>query len=96
MELTVKIEKQFPLQEREYTNSRTGSNEKFASMGFLLAHGADTFYAEMIQEQARAAAQYAKNCYYVAHINCAARPWTDQQGVERFENRLTLTSLAVL
>ncbi len=96
MELTVRIQEQLPLQEREYYNNRTGSNEKFASMGFLLSHGTDTFYAEMIQEQARAAAQYAKNCYYVAHINFASRPWTDQQGVERFENRLTLTSLAVL
>ena len=96
MELIVRIQDQHALQEREYVNKQTNLPEKFASMGFILQHGDCTFYAEMIQEHARKAGALSKDFYYVATLQAQARPWEDQQGGMRFENRLTLTKLCVL
>ena len=96
MELIVRIQEQLPLQEREYQNRQTGSLEKFASVGFILQHGDCTFFAEMIQEQARKVGTLPRDFYYVATLQAQARPWQDQQGVQRYENRLTLTKLCVL
>ena len=96
MQLIVRITEQHALQEREYVNRTTGTAEKFASMGFVLQSGGDTYYAEMIQEQAHKAGQYPKDYYYVATLTAQSRPWTDQQGAQRYENRLTLTNLAML
>jgi len=96
MELIVRIQEQHALQEREYVNRQTNQPEKFASVGFILQHGDCSFYAEMIQEQARKAGALSKDFYYVATLQAQARPWEDQQGTKRFENRLTLTKLNVL
>jgi len=96
MELIVRIQEQHALQEREYKNRQTGATEKFASVGFELVHGDCTFYAEMIQEQARKVGTLSKDFYYVATILAQSRSWEDQEGTKRFENRLTLTKLCVL
>ena len=96
MELIVRIQKQGALEEREYQNRTTGAMEKFASMPFVLSHGGETFRAEMVQEQARKQGTLDPNYYYVATIHLEARPWTDQQGKQRYENRITLTKIAVL
>ena len=96
MELTVRIVNQGALEEREYTNQQTGQKEKFATMPFVLQHGADKIYAEMIQEQARKQGTLDPNYYYVAYLSLQARPWTDQQGKQRYENRIVLNKIAVL
>ncbi len=96
MEIICRIIEQGALQEREYTNQQTGTTEKFASMGFVLQSGGDTFFAEMVQEQARKQGQLSRDFYYKAAVALQARPWTDQQGQQRYENRLTLTRICVL
>ena len=96
MELTVRIVNQGALEEREYTNQQTGQKEKFATMPFVLQHGSDKMFAEMIQEQARKQAVLDPNFYYVASLSMQARPWTDQQGKQRYENRIVLNKIAVL
>ena len=96
MELIVRIQEQGALQEREYQNRQTGAMEKFASMPFVLSHGGDVFYAEMIQEQARRQTELSKDFYYVATLQAQVRPWDDQQGGKHYENRLTQTKLCVL
>ena len=51
MELQVRIASQGNLEEREFTNNETGQKEKFATMPFVLQHGSDRIYCEMVQEQ---------------------------------------------
>ena len=96
MELIVRIQEQGALQEREYQNKQTGAMEKFASMLFLLTHGGDSIVAEAIQEQARKQGTLSKDYYYLATLQMQARPWTDQNGVQRYETRVTITKLTVL
>ena len=96
MELTVRIVNQGALEEREYTNQQTGQKEKFATMPFVLQHGSDKIYAEMIQEQARKQGTLDPNYYYVASLSVQARPWTDQQGRQRYETRVVLNKISVL
>ena len=95
MEIICRIAEQHALQEREYTTQQ-GQVEKFASMGFLLQSGSETVYAEMVQEQARKQGTLSKDYYYKATLQLQARPWTDQQGQQRHENRITLTKIALL
>ena len=95
MELTVRIVNQGALEEREFTNQQTGQKEKFATMPFVLQHGSDKVFAEMIQEQARKQAVLDPNYYYVAYLSLQARPWEDQQGKQRWENRVTLNKIVV-
>ena len=96
MEIICRIQEQGALQEREYTNQQTGTTEKFATMPFVLQSGADTVYCEMVQEQARKQAALPKDYYYKATLQLRARPWQDQQGQQRWENRVTLTSISIL
>ena len=96
MELTVRIVNQGALEEREFTNQQTGQKEKFATMPFVLQHGSDKIYAEMIQEQARKQGTLDPNYYYVANLSVQARPWTDQQGRQRYETRVVLNRISVL
>lgn len=96
MELIVRIQNQGALEEREFTNKQTLQTEKFAAMPFVLQHGGETIYAEMIQEQARKQAVLDPNYYYVASLSMQARPWTDQQGKQRYENRVVLNRISVL
>jgi hypothetical protein len=95
MEIICRITDQQALTEREYTTQQ-GSVEKFATMGFVLQAGSETLYAEMVQEQARKQGTLSKDFYYKATISATARTWQDQQGQSRYENRLTLTKMAVL
>ena len=95
MELIVKIIRQGALQEREYTNKQ-GVTEKFASMPFVLQHGSDTYYCEMVQEQARKQGKLDPNYYYVATLSSQARAWQDQSGAERYETRITLNRISPL
>ena len=95
MEIICRITDQQALTEREYTTQQ-GSVEKFATMGFVLQAGSETLYAEMVQEQARKQGTLSKDFYYKATLRVQARPWTDQQGQQRWENRITLAQIAVL
>ncbi|MCR5678903.1 MAG: hypothetical protein K6G08_01655 [Prevotella sp.] len=95
MEIICRVKDQGACQEREYT-AQNGNKETFASMPFLLESGGDTMYAEMIQEQARKQGQLSKDYYYKVQLQLAARPWQDQQGSTRYENRITITKIAVL
>ena len=83
------------LQEREY-QTQQGGQEKFASMPFVLASGGETVFAEMVQEQARRQGVLDTSYYYKATLQVQARPWQDQQGQQRWENRITLTKISLL
>lgn len=94
MELAVRIIHQGALEERDYNNERTGQTEKFACMPFVLRHGSDTIYAEMIQETARKQGTLDPNHLYIAYLSTWAKPWSNNN--ERYENRFTLNRIVAL
>ena len=103
MELIVGIVEQYELKERTYQDKQTMQQKTFASRGFILSHGADRFYCEMVEEDARQYVKLVPNIdfpsgarvtrQFVATINSRVRKWNDQNGEERFENRLILSKL---
>lgn len=96
MDIICRVIEQGTVQEREFTNQQ-GQREKFATMPFVLYSGGDTFFAEMVQDQARKqAALSIGNTYYRATLQCTARPWQDQQQQKRWENRLVMTKICEL
>jgi hypothetical protein len=103
MELIVGIVEQYDLKERPYQDKQTMQQKIFASRGFILSHGADRFFCEMVEDEARQYVKLAPNIdfpsgarvtrQFVATINSRVRQWKDQNGEERFENRLILSKL---
>ena len=96
MQIICRIQEQLPLQEREYDNRQTGQREKFASMGFKLACGDESFYAEMVQEQARKQPQLDKQYYHVANVRLRERSWQDTSGQIHHQTDVQLLSIAPL
>jgi hypothetical protein len=96
MEIICRIFKQLPLEEREYVNQQTGEREKFASMGFVLQSGADRYYAEMLQEQARKQPRLDPNYFYKAYLSADVRSYVDKTGQERHESRLKLNRICLM
>ena len=90
MELLVKIQSQGALTERDVDNNETGMKVKFASKPFILQHGADTIYAEMIQENARACPYIDTSKLYYADLKLTAAKSTDQNGKVWMKTRVTI------
>lgn len=103
MEIIVGIVEQYDLKERTYQDKQTMQQKTFASRGFILSHGADRFFCEMVEEEARQYVKLVPNIdfpsgarvtrQFVATINSRVRSWKDQNGEDRFENRLILSKL---
>jgi hypothetical protein len=96
MELIVRLERQDALIERQYNSKRSNQVENFASMGFLLRHGNDTLYAEMVQDTARRQGKLEQGQLYVASISFSAMSWNVEQGLPRMYNQVILTKLVKL
>ena len=92
MEKTVTIVEQLPLQERSYTD-RSGQPQVFASRGFVLADGIDTFYAEMTGDKARTCQELDKNHLHRVQCQLVARTYTDQQGALRHATEVRIINL---
>ena len=95
MELICRIIEQHPLQKRDYTD-RNGQPQTFNSVGFVLANGVDTLYAELTGEQAVNLGTYATDCYYKAELSLRTDRWTDQQGCTRYGTRAYINRLSIL
>ena len=97
MELIVRIVSQGALEEREYPNKQTGTPEKFATMPFVLQQGDDTFYCEMIQDQARRQAQLSQDYYYKASLTCRCVEVKQKESGKTFlKQHMTLNKICVL
>lgn len=92
MEKVVRILNQLPMTERSYTD-RNGQNQVFASKGFVLTDGIDTFYAEMIGDSARTAPQYDMNQMHTVQTTLQMRSWKDQQGAEHYSTEVRINKL---
>lgn len=77
MEKEVIIKKQFALQEREYTTNE-GERKKFATKGFILTDGLDTFFAEMTGNMARECGDLREDVPYMLQAEMQVRAWETQ------------------
>ena len=94
MEKTVKIIQEHPFKERSYTD-RNGQPQTFASKGFTLTDGVDTFYAEMTGDTARANKDVHPDpkLIYRVQAQISSREYTDKDGQPRFSNEIRIIRL---
>jgi hypothetical protein len=95
MEVITRILEQHPLQTREYTD-RNGQKQQFTAMGFVLASGADTLFAEMTGEQAVKQGKLDTSYYYKADLSMRSDNYTTERGEQRHGTRIYLNRIAVL
>lgn len=92
MEKLVTIVKQLPLQERNYTD-KNGQMQVFASVGFELTDGIDSFYAEIQGNDARVVPQYDLSVSHIVQCQMNARQFQDQQGRTRYDNVIRIIKM---
>ena len=94
MERLVSIQQQFPLQERSYVD-RNGQNQVFASMGWTLTDGIDTFYAEMQGDLARSFRDVHPDPSLLHRVQTqmSIREFKDKDGNSRFSNEIRIVKL---
>ena len=94
MEKLVSVLQQFPFHERPYQD-REGQNQVFASRGFVLSTGIDTFYAEMTGDMARSQAtvQFDPAVMHIVQMQASVREFKDKEGNTRFSNEIRITKL---
>ncbi|MBQ7471025.1 MAG: hypothetical protein IJS97_01160 [Prevotella sp.] len=92
MEKFVAIKQQFPCTEREYT-TKDGEKKVFLSKGFILDDGIDSFYAEMVGDQARSCGNYDTNVYHSAQCTMRCREWKDKDGHPHYSNEIVINKL---
>lgn len=93
MEKFVYIQQQLPLQERSYTD-RNGQNQVFASRGFVLSDGIDTFYAEAIGDYARSLPQLDTQTTHRVQTQLAARDFRDKDGNIRYQTEVRIIKIS--
>ena len=93
MEKTVLIVEQLPLQERSY-NDRNGQPQVFASRGFVLTDGIDTFYAEMTGDKARSCQELDKNSLHRVQCQLQERSYKDKDGAVHHTTEVKIVNIA--
>jgi len=92
MEIICTVDKVLPMEQREYTD-QNGQRKNIISRGIILNLGFGNFYAELFGENALKFSDNAPSGLCCARIGLSARPWRDNNGKERWENRITLYEL---
>ena len=93
MEKTMKIQKVLPIQDRQYQDQQ-GQQRVFTSMGFVLTDGVDTLFAEATGDYARSLVGYLNEGDTVrTQLSMSIRDWQDQQGQDRYENRMYISTI---
>lgn len=94
MEKTVRILQQLAFQERNYTD-RNGQQQTFASMGFILTDGVDTFYAEMQGDMARSNRDIHPDpdLLHQVQTQISAREYQDKDGKRHYSNEVRIVKL---
>ena len=94
MERLVSIQQQFPLQERSYVD-RNGQNQVFASRGFVMTTGIETFYAEMQGDLARSFRDIHPDpsLLHSVQTQMSIREFKDKDGNIRYSNEIRIMKL---
>ena len=85
MEIICRILQQHPLRSQQYTDRRTGEQKTMNSIGFELASGADTLFAELTGDAALRLASSAQptlpsDHYYKADLSMRVDAYQSQTG----------------
>lgn len=92
MEKLVSIQQQLPLVERQYTD-RQGQPQVFASRGFVLSDGVDTFYAEAVGDMARSMPQYDPAVMHHAQCQMSLREYEDKNGTKHWQTEVRIVKM---
>ena len=92
METNVIIKQQFPLKERQYAD-KAGQTRTFASRGFELSDGIDTFYAEMTGDRARNIGELDPQHFYHASLELRARTYQAANGENVWVNDIYINNM---
>ena len=94
MEKSVQIIQQGALVERPYQD-RNGLQQVFASMGWTLTDGVDTFYAEMQGDLARSFRDIHPDPSLLHRVQTqmSIREFKDKDGNSRFSNEIRIIKL---
>ena len=92
MEKLVSIVQQLPLVERPYTD-RQGQQQVFASRGFVLTDGVDTFYAEAVGDTARVMPQFDPAVMHMVQCQLAIRDYDDKNGQKRWLTEVKIVKM---
>ncbi|MDO4497963.1 MAG: hypothetical protein Q4B58_09085 [Bacteroidales bacterium] len=93
MEKTVQILKQYPLQERQYTD-RNGTPQVFASRGFEMTDGIDTFYAEAVGDFARSLMELDPSVYHRLQGQMTCREYKGSDGTIHHQNEVKIIKIS--
>ncbi len=86
------IKEQLALSERNYTD-RNGQPQVFASVGFVLTDGIDTFYAELTGDRARACPTLDKTTLHWVQTEMTCRTWNDNAGIMRYATEVRINKI---
>lgn len=92
MEKTVQIVQQFPLCEREYTDSNKNV-QVFASKGFILTDGIDTFYAEATGDYARTLGNFDQTLFHSVQLQVSIHEYDGKEGNKRYSNNIRIVKI---
>lgn len=95
MEIICRVEEQGALVENEFT-AKDGSKKKKETMRFKLKCGSDSFYADMVFENARNQGVVDKSCLYKATIYLEGVSGESEDHRSWSTTRITLIRLCVL
>ena len=95
MEFYCSISEQHQLTERQYTD-KSGQSKIFASMGFVLNAGIDTFYAELTGDRARSCGTLDQSRLYKASVSSRARCYQNEQGRNIWVNDFYIDKLQAI
>ena len=100
MEIICRILQQYPLSSTEYTD-RQGQQKTFNAIGFELASGADTIYAELTGDQALRLASsstptLSDKFFYKAELTSRADSYQTQDGEVRRQTRIYINRITLL
>lgn len=96
MEKIVRIMQAQPLQERNYTD-RNGQQQVFASRGFVLSDGIDTFYAEAVGDYARSLPpDFNTGANHRLQAQLSMREYRDKEGGFRYATEIRIVKIVQL
>lgn len=92
MEKILQIVQQHPISERAYTD-RNNNQQVFASKGFILTDGIDTFYAEATGDYARSLGNYDQSVFHTVQLQIGIREYKDKDGNSRYTNDIRIVKI---
>jgi len=101
MEIICRIVQQHPLRSQQYTDRRTGEQKTMNSIGFELASGPDTLYAELTGDAALRLASsqqplLSADHYYKADLSSRIDAYQSQAGDTIRQTRLYVNRITIL